>query len=57
MEANSQIKANVEHTDVNFKIIVVVGVILGLLVMLGFLIGLHLFEFLVAFENARKISD
>ena len=27
MEAKEQIKANVEHTDVNFKIIVVVGVI------------------------------
>ena len=57
MEAKGQIKANVEHTDVNFKIIVVVGVILGLLVMMGFFIGLHLFEFLVAFENARKVSE
>lgn len=57
MEAKGQIKANVEHTDVNFKIIVAVGLILGLLVMLGFFIGLHLFEFLVAFENARKISE
>ncbi len=51
MEAKEQIKANVEHTDVSFKIIVMVGVILGLLVMMGFFVGLHVFEFLVAFEN------
>ncbi|MEY4788060.1 MAG: hypothetical protein RLZ61_278 [Planctomycetota bacterium] len=57
METKDQIKANVEHTDVNFKIIVVVGVILGLLVMLGFFVGLHVFEFLVSFENARKVSE
>jgi len=57
MEAKEQIKANVEHTDVSFKIIVMVGVILGLLVMMGFFVGLHVFEFLVAFENGRKISE
>lgn len=34
-----------------------VGVILGLLVMLGFFVGLHVFEFLVSFENARKVSE
>ncbi|NBR06299.1 MAG: hypothetical protein EBT92_11055 [Planctomycetes bacterium] len=57
MQAKDQVKANIEHTDVNFKVIVVVGVILGLMVMLGFFIGLHLFNFLVAFENARKVSE
>jgi hypothetical protein len=57
MEAKEQIKANVEHSDIHFKNILIVGIILGLLVVLGFFIGLHLFEFLVAFENSRKISE
>jgi len=57
MESKGQIKANVEHSDIHFKNIVMVAGIFGVLVVLGFFIGLHVFEFLVAFENARKISE
>lgn len=57
METNTQTKANVEYSDIHFKYIVFVASIVGFLVVLGFFIGFYLFEYLVAFENARKISE
>jgi hypothetical protein len=57
MEIKEQAKANVEQSDIHFKNIFIVGVILGFLVILGFFIALRLFDFMVAFENSRKISD
>ncbi|MEY4614446.1 MAG: hypothetical protein RL179_2419 [Planctomycetota bacterium] len=56
MESNN-IKANVEHSDINFKTIIFTGIGLGFAVLLGFFIALHLYDFLVAFENSKKISE
>lgn len=57
METKEQFRANIEHSDIDFKIIVVVGGILGVLLVSGFLVGLYVFNFVVAFENDRKISE
>ncbi len=50
-------KANVEQSDINFRNIIAIGIVLAVSICIAFGIGIYLFNYLTALENTRKISE